>query len=80
MGVSGRVYWSGWAAKGCMAYVLCSESWSFDCTVSSPSNEVQQTYLTAKTRHVEINLIIEENPIHCRLVTQVKLWVPMKVN
>ena len=33
-----------------------------------------------QTHHVEINLIIEENPIHYRLVTQVKLWVPMKVN
>ena len=33
-----------------------------------------------QTRHVEINLIIEQNAIHYRLVTQVKLWVPMKVN
>ena len=47
MSVSDRVYWSGWAARGCMAYVLCSESWIFDCTVSFPSNEAQQTYLTA---------------------------------
>ena len=33
-----------------------------------------------QTHHVEINLIIEQNAIHYRLVTQVKLWVPMKVN
>ena len=33
-----------------------------------------------QTRHGEINLIIEQNAIHYRLVTQVKLWVPMKVN
>ena len=61
-----------------MYYVVNHGSLTVQCL--SQAMRSNRHIAQPKTRYVEIDLIIEQNAIHYRLVTQVKLWVPMKVN